>query len=85
MYFRRVGIDGRNYPAAPTHVSTAATPPAPAAEKLGVKKRGRCGDTDAAGDEQLGSCTTGNMKYSAICVQWQVEQVNPRGDVFLAS
>jgi hypothetical protein len=36
MYFRRVGIDERIYAAAPTQVSTVATPPAPAGKKLGV-------------------------------------------------
>ena len=43
------------------------------------KKAGRgCGDTAAAGDEQLGSCTVGKMKYTVLCGKWQV---NPRGDV----
>jgi hypothetical protein len=36
MRLRRVEIDGRNYAAAPTQVSTVVTPPAPAAKNLGV-------------------------------------------------
>jgi hypothetical protein len=36
IYFRRVRIDGRSHAAAPTQVSTVATAPAPAAQKLSV-------------------------------------------------
>jgi len=32
MWLRRVGIDGRSYAAAPAQVTTAITPPAPAAQ-----------------------------------------------------
>jgi len=36
----------------------------------------------AASDVQLGSCTARKMKYTALCLQFQV---NPRGDVPSAS
>jgi|AntAceMinimDraft_1070359.scaffolds.fasta_scaffold173224_2 hypothetical protein len=36
---KRVGIDGRSYAALPTKVSTIATPPARAAQNLGVGLR----------------------------------------------
>jgi hypothetical protein len=81
MYLRRVVIDGRSYAAAPTQAPKVVTPPAPAAKNLGVKMRGGR-DATAAGDKQLGSCVAGNMKYSALCVEWKV---NPRGDVSSAS
>jgi hypothetical protein len=42
MYLRRVGIDGRSYAAAPTQVSKVVTPPAPAAQNLGVGLRRPC-------------------------------------------
>jgi hypothetical protein len=38
-YLRRVRIDGGSYAAASTQVSTVVTPPASAAQHLGVKKR----------------------------------------------
>jgi hypothetical protein len=82
MYLRRVGINGSSYAAAPTRVSTAATPPAPAAKNLGVKKAGVGGGTTAASDKQLESCAAGKMKYAVICIQLQVD---PRGDVPSAS
>jgi hypothetical protein len=47
--------------------------------------RGGMGEADtlpAAGDTQLGSSAAEKMKYTALCVQWQV---NPCGDVPLAS
>jgi len=28
------------------------------------------GDAAAAGENQLGSCTAGKVKYTALCVQW---------------
>jgi hypothetical protein len=69
MYLRRVGIESRSYAAAPTQVSTVVTPPAPAAQNLGVKKGwGGCGDAAAAGDKQLGRCAAGKMKYMALWV-----------------
>jgi hypothetical protein len=56
MCLRRVEIENRSYAAAPTQVSTVATPPAPAAHSLGVKKGGGgCEDAAAAGDKQLSS------------------------------
>jgi hypothetical protein len=39
MYFRRAGIDGRSYAAAPTQVSQVFTPPASAAKVPGVGLR----------------------------------------------
>ena len=78
MNLRRVGIDGRSCAAARTPVSTVVTPPAPAAQNLGVKKGGGFGDAAAAGDKQIGSCEAVKMKYAALCLQWQV---NRRGDV----
>ena len=33
-------------------------------------------------ETQLGSCTAGKMKYTALCIQWQV---NLRGDIPSAS
>jgi hypothetical protein len=42
MYFRRVGIDGRSYAAAPTKVSTVVSPLAPTAKNLGVGVRRPC-------------------------------------------
>jgi|AntAceMinimDraft_5_1070358.scaffolds.fasta_scaffold831082_1 hypothetical protein len=39
MHLRRVEIDGRSYAAAPTQVSTVATPLAPAAQSPGVSLR----------------------------------------------
>jgi hypothetical protein len=39
IYLRKVEIDGRIYSAAPTHVSTVGTSPAPAAKSLGVGLR----------------------------------------------
>ena len=65
MYFWRVGIDGRSYTAAPTQVSTVVTPPAPAAQHLGVKTKkggeeeGRCEGAAGAGGKQFGSCAAG--------------------------
>jgi hypothetical protein len=33
---------------------------------------GEGGDNTAACDEIFGSCAAGNMKHTALCVQWQV-------------
>jgi hypothetical protein len=79
MYLRRAGIESRSYAAAPTQVSTVASPPAPAAKISAGKKAGEgFGDAAAASDKQLGSCAAEKMKYAALIVQWQV---NPRGYV----
>jgi hypothetical protein len=37
------------------------------------------GNAAAAGDKQLSSCAAEKMKYTALCVQWQVY---PRGIFF---
>jgi hypothetical protein len=42
MCLWRVGVVGRTFAAALTHVSTAATPPAPAAKQLGVGLQWPC-------------------------------------------
>jgi hypothetical protein len=42
MHLRKVGIDGRSFVVAPTQVSTVVTPPAPAAQNLGVSLRRTC-------------------------------------------
>jgi hypothetical protein len=42
MYLRRVQVFGLSYAAALAHLSTAVTPPAPAAENLGVGLRRPC-------------------------------------------
>jgi hypothetical protein len=39
MYPRQIGLDDRSYAAAPAQVSTVVTPPAPAAQNIGVKKK----------------------------------------------
>jgi hypothetical protein len=42
LYLRRVQVVGRTFAAALTHVSTVVTPPAPAAQNLGVGFRRPC-------------------------------------------
>jgi hypothetical protein len=45
MCLRRVGIGSRSYAAVLTQFSTVVTPPAPAAQNIGVKKGGRAAET----------------------------------------
>jgi hypothetical protein len=63
MYPQRVRVAGCSCAATPAHVSTAVTPPLPAAENLGVGLRRPCRGISLAGEEQLGRCTAVHRKY----------------------
>ena len=79
MNLRRGRVVGHSCAAVLTHFSTAVTPPAFAAQRLGVNLRRPCRGRRLAGEGQLGRCTADQRKhYRLFFVNFQG---SPRGGV----
>jgi hypothetical protein len=63
MYLRKYRVASRSLAALLAHASTAVTPPAHAAQYLGMGFRGLAGGRCLAGEEQLGRCTAEQWRH----------------------
>jgi hypothetical protein len=63
MCLRRARVVSLSFAATPTHLSKIVTPPAPAAQNLGMGLRRLCrGGRRLAGEERLGTCSAEQSK-----------------------